>query len=129
MGISTIVPITTERTVKTGLNVKRLETIIREAAEQSGRGIVPTLAPHLTLKDALATCNPKEALFFDLSGSLPTKSEFHHAGSLFIGPEGGFTPSEVDLARKNGCTIASLGPLTLRGETAAIVGSYLVVQN
>ena len=43
VGVKEIVPIITERTVKLNLNIERLEKIIKEAAEQSGRGIVPVL--------------------------------------------------------------------------------------
>jgi 16S rRNA (uracil1498-N3)-methyltransferase len=40
--------------------------------------------------------------------------------TAFIGPEGGFTPEEVDLAAQAGCAVVSLGPRILRVETAAV---------
>jgi 16S rRNA (uracil1498-N3)-methyltransferase len=46
---------------------------------------------------------------------------------LLIGPEGGFSPSEVDLAGSIGASIASLGPPILRTETAAVVGATLAL--
>ncbi len=52
-GVSSITPIITERTIKTGLNIPRLEKIILEASEQSGRNTVPILFPILNFKDAL----------------------------------------------------------------------------
>ena len=124
VGVSKIVPIVTERTVKSGLNMQRLETIIREAAEQSGRGIVPTLGDTLTFSQAVTQCKPKETILFDLSGK---ETSYTKITSLFIGPEGGFAPAEVALAHKHGVAIGSLGALTLRGETAAIIGSYKLV--
>jgi 16S rRNA (uracil1498-N3)-methyltransferase len=45
---------------------------------------------------------------------------------LFIGPEGGWTKKEIELAKQNNFKIATLGPLTLRGETATIIATYLV---
>lgn len=50
------------------------------------------------------------------------KTGCHQAGSfsLFIGPEGGWDPSEVSLARSRGVKVVSLGQRILRAETAAI---------
>src|SRR3989338_7391335 len=52
-GVSHITPMITERTVKTGLNFERLEKIIREASEQSGRSVLPRLYPISNFEDAL----------------------------------------------------------------------------
>ena len=46
--------------------------------------------------------------------------------NLFIGPEGGFTEEEVELAESMGATIFGLGPRTLRAETAALAAVSLV---
>ena len=46
--------------------------------------------------------------------------------AFLIGPEGGFSKSEIEIAKKNGCQIRSLGPLTLRAETAAIAALTLI---
>lgn len=45
--------------------------------------------------------------------------------NIFIGPEGGWGADEVEVARTAGCHILSLGPRTLRAETAAIIGTFL----
>jgi len=137
IGVNEIIPIITERTIKTGLNVERLNKIIREASEQSGRTILPTLYPTLKFEDAIqdGTKN-EEKVFFDLgdeeeirgSRASANKSETKST-SIFIGPEGGFTETENTLAKENNYTIESLGKLTLRGETAAIVATYKVVNN
>lgn len=129
IGITKIVPLLTERTVKTGFNRDRLEKIIREACEQSGRTVLPELSEPVSFADAIKTVNPQETVVFDLSGSLLATIDYRLMTSFFIGPEGGFSEKEVASARGAGCTIASLGSLTFRGETAAIVASYLAVQN
>ncbi|MFA6056266.1 MAG: RsmE family RNA methyltransferase, partial [Thermodesulfovibrionales bacterium] len=50
-----------------------------------------------------------------------------HPSSLFIviGPEGGFTKEEVELAKEKGLVVASLGKRILRAETAAIAAVTL----
>ncbi len=128
-GISKIVPIITDRTIKSGLNLERLQKIIREAAEQSGRAIVPELGEIISFPNAIASCNSSETFLFDSSGILfEAKSlNLKPNTSIFIGPEGGFTPEEIALAKKRDISIVSLGPLTLRGETAAIVSTYLAI--
>jgi len=131
-GVSEIIPIITERTVKTGLNTERIQKIIREACEQSGRSFIPKLKDTLNIKEALWDgAKNEEKVFFTLSEEIQNqifkfKKDTINA-SIFIGPEGGFTEEEKDLALENNYTISSLGPLTLRGETAAIVATYLAV--
>jgi len=46
---------------------------------------------------------------------------------LFVGPEGGFTDEEMDLARRSGMTSFSLGPRILRAETAGPVAAALIL--
>ncbi len=129
-GISKIIPIITERTIKTGLNIARLEKIILEASEQSGRNIVPILSSILDFKDAIAhggNASVDEKIIFHLVANpyIPEKNAKN--AIIFIGPEGGFTEKEVGLAKNAGFSVASLGSLTLRGETAAIIGTYRTV--
>mgnify|MGYP001566131227 CR=1 len=52
VGVAEIVPIATERTVKSTLNLERLHVIVREAAEQSGRGCVPIVHEPMSFEDA-----------------------------------------------------------------------------
>jgi len=130
IGIRQIVPLLSERTLKQGLNRERLMRILVEASEQSGRTTVPELGEPTAFEEAIAAVNPAESTLFDLSGAPFADFDLKdfRTFNLFIGPEGGFAESEVALARDRGLTIASLGSLTLRGETAAIVASYLSVQ-
>lgn len=133
VGVTKIVPITTERTVKQNLRTDRLEKIAKEAAEQGGRGIIPEIAPIADFETALDEAVALGPTFlFDLTGPTSLKASrggTHQNVNIFVGPEGGFTEKEVGLAKTAGATIASLGPLTLRGETAAIIASYLAVNN
>ena len=128
IGVSKIVPLLTERTVKIGFNKTRLEKIILEASEQSGRTIMPELSEPIPFDEAIAAIDPAHTVLFDGSGTYVEEKGFLSKLSsvnLFIGPEGGFGDKEVSRAKDHGCTIASLGDLTLRAETAAIVVCYL----
>lgn len=128
-GVSRIIPIITERTIKTGLNKERLEKIIKEASEQSGRSVVPELLETMTYKEALEHGNENtEKIICDLvkENYRPDKNATNV--SIFVGPEGGFTEKEIFLAKESNYQIASLGDMTLRGETAAIVATYRAVQ-
>ncbi|MBP9711812.1 MAG: 16S rRNA (uracil(1498)-N(3))-methyltransferase [Candidatus Pacebacteria bacterium] len=127
-GVKNIIPVITERTVKTGLNTERLEKIIREASEQCGRSIVPTLFPILEFEDAVRDgSEADEKIIFHLSEQAYAPDKKASTASILIGPEGGFTDAEVIRAKEVGYTPASLGPLTFRGETAAIIATYRAV--
>lgn len=131
IGVSEIVPIITERTVKTGLQTARLKKIIKEAAEQSGQVYLPKLseAQKFSVAVNLAVKNYQAVLFFDFGGekSSSLKLENIHSIAVFIGPEGGWSESERAEAQKNGVKIMSLGESVLRAETAAIVASFLAI--
>ncbi len=126
VGASEIVPIITDRTVKLNLRYDRLEKIIKEAAEQSGRGTIPQLHQAEDFSEAVNR-SYKNKFLFDFSGrpvSTNTFSDLEEA-ALFIGPEGGWTPKELEQASENNFRILNLGPRVLRGETAAIIAAYL----
>jgi len=128
VGVTTITPIITERTIKTGLNIPRLEKIILEASEQCGRTTLPELFDIFDFNEAINSQADEKIIFHtekDTKDYAP--NEKANSINIFIGPEGGFTEKEIELAKNSGFSLASLGPLTLRGETAAIVATYRVV--
>lgn len=128
VGVHKIVPIITERTIKTGLNFVRLEKIIKEASEQSGKNILPTLADTLNFKEALEDGkNSDEKIIFDLNNKEYEPNKNSKNISIFIGPEGGFTEKEVETAKNLKYNIYSLGKLTMRGETASTIATYRAV--
>lgn len=126
IGVSGIVPVIAERTVKLGFKRERLEKIIAEAAEQSEQALLPELKEPLSLEEALSSASPEARYFFDRDGE--AFKEVQRSGtescSLWIGPEGGWTPSEVARAKASGAKIVSLGRAILRAETAAIVTAF-----
>ena len=127
-GIGKIIPLVTNRTIKLNLNLGRLEKIVKEAAEQSGRLDLPEVYPPMKFEEAVQTANSELNIFFDGKGEPVAGILKKKKGSIsaWVGPEGGWSPEELELAKGYGFKIASLGKTTLRGETAAIVASYLI---
>jgi 16S rRNA (uracil1498-N3)-methyltransferase len=138
LGVTTIVPIVTERSVG-GVpgqgKRERLERIIQEAAEQSGRCRLLSLGDVVTLQEAFEAEEGRIdsvaedvhiAIMPTLGAERSLKEIMEKRGtgpesvSIFIGPEGGFTDDEVDLAYRAGVQPVSLGHRTLRAETAAV---------
>lgn len=128
IGIKEITPLICRRTVKVNIKRERLNKIIKEAAEQSGRGILPVLNEKLPFPKAVKQALAKNGLncLFDQNGkSFQSENSVPKKIGIFIGPEGGWTKDEIELAEKNNFKIVSLGNLTFRTETAAIIASYL----
>lgn len=135
LGVASFVPVITERSIvrpqeQTPARLERWRRIVAEAAEQCGRSRVPVVHPPqpfpLALVDApgLKILPWEEAREAGLRAVLqrPPPLAEELAVSLFIGPEGGYTVKEVDLARRQGALIVSLGRRILRAETAGIIG-------
>lgn len=130
LGVSRIVPILTERTVKLDVRDDRLEKIAKEAAEQSGRATIPEIAEPISFDAALGdAAGNRQNFIFHTAGDTsahPLQMTGKDIG-IFIGPEGGFTEEEVGRAVSAGCQLVVLGALTFRAETAAIVAATLVL--
>lgn len=125
LGITALVPVLSSRVIKTGLHVERIQKIMKEATEQSMRGRIPVVQTPVSFKEAIreATQYGESILFYENADTRLEKLITQEGRiSVVIGPEGGFSPEEVEYATKKGCTIASLGLTRLRSETAAIVG-------
>ena len=132
LGVTTIQPIATERSVvklKDERAQRRLEhwqNLVISACEQCGRNRVPEVLPLLDLPDWLAALDRQapegEArLLLSPMASVPLK-ELAPATlmTLLIGPEGGLSAVEAQLAQSRGFTPVRLGPRILRTETAAL---------
>ena len=121
---------------KAAKKTARWQTIAESAASQSRRGIIPKVLPPMSMKEAVKYAEREtdfRVIPYELQeddGSTKEYLESIKAGqsvSIFIGPEGGFTPEEVELARKAGIRPVSLGRRILRTETAGLaVLSWLI---
>jgi 16S rRNA (uracil1498-N3)-methyltransferase len=128
LGVSTLLPVFTERTNAGRVNLDRLRAIAIEAAEQSERLTVPEFRPARQLQHNLAEWPAERPLFVALerADAQPLTPPSGPAG-LLIGPEGGFGPRDhTALDRCRFIRSVSLGPRILRAETAAIVGLALL---
>jgi 16S rRNA (uracil1498-N3)-methyltransferase len=129
IGVGEIVPILCKNTVKTGLNLKRLEKIAKEATEQSKRVTLPKIEKILSFKEAIEKAkNFDLKILFDISGkNLSFLKRKVKNVAIFIGPEGGWDKSEIELAKKENFEILNLGRLNLRSETSAISSCFWAV--
>lgn len=130
VGVHRIVPVVTARTVKLGLKIERLAKIAQEAAEQSGRGIVPEVSEPVKLKPAIKLAAEHDVnYFFDAEGEDFSRPKLLSVTvGVWIGPEGGWEEFEIEAARQSNFVIASLGKLILRAETAVTVAVYLAAR-
>jgi 16S rRNA (uracil1498-N3)-methyltransferase len=137
IGVSEIVPVLSQRTIvkwspADAGKLERWNRIALAASKQCGRsGLMPVRQP-LLLDQALKEAVDRGAVLIPwekeltrtisqaLSGNLPKTV------SLFIGPEGGWDPSEIDRAHAVGALSVRLGPTLLRTETAGLVAAALV---
>ena len=112
----------------------RWNAVIREAVEQSGRTRLPTVEGMISFRDAIRRAKESEIAFIAFEGEkerhlISEISLLAQRGSaaLMVGPEGGFTETEVADACAEGVMPVSLGQRILRAETAAIAGTALMV--
>lgn len=122
LGVTEIIPVITERTIKLGLKMDRLRKIAKEASEQSGRSLVPIIFEPQTYKSALVDSQRHEAtIILDPEGASRIKALPVSSVGVFVGPEGGWTEAELIMAIEMGFNVMNLGTLILRGETAAMI--------
>ena len=134
LGVYQIIPVETKRAVvkldkkKEESKLRRWSAVSESAAKQSKRLIIPEIRPVMSFREALVLSGT-----FDL-----TLIPFEHAKDMaetreilsgarpgmdvgiFIGPEGGFEDSEVELAQSLGAKQITLGKRILRTETAGL---------
>lgn len=134
LGISEFYPLITRRTERESLNkLDRLQRILVEAAEQSGRAIVPVLHEPISfekfLKLEFIDKKQVELIVPHLVADgriadLPLNSEKRIA--VCVGPEGGFEDAEMLAAKNAGAMLVTLGKRVLRSETAALSAATLL---
>lgn len=128
LGVASITPLLTERSVvaldheRMLKKIRQWQAIVIAACEQSGRNMVPVVQTPIHLEQFLAQVNTAMKLILDPCAHKTWRdyAPFSSDISLLIGPEGGFSARELDLAHRFDYSPLSLGPRVLRTETAAI---------
>ena len=110
----------------------RWRAILREAAEQCRRGVVPELLPALGFTQAIDSAMGEGTVVMAYEGERHGSLRAALAGaqptvSVFVGPEGGYAPEEATAARQAGAQLVTLGPRVLRTETASPLLAALVL--
>lgn len=128
IGMAEIIPLITRRTEKENLKMERLESILVSAMLQSRQWHLPRLQTPQPF-EALMAMEGQRFIAHCLPGekkSILQISRPAEDATLLIGPEGDFTPEEVELALQNGYHPVTLGNTRLRTETAGLVGCTLL---
>ena len=135
LGVDRTVLLHSERSVRgwqddrSATVVGKLHTTAREAAMQSRQAFIMRIENGGRFEEWLASMrSPAVVLWEEADDPLgrcfpPPANEI----ALVVGPEGGFSESEVAAARRGGAGVASLGSSILRTETAAVVGATLAL--
>ena len=137
LGISAWTPLLCKRSIpkpdkkKIDSRIKRWKKITKEALKQCNRSVLPTINKPITFSDMIENTSS-----FDLKITFWEKATFsikklNHNKSIkkicvLIGPEGGFSEEEAQLAESSGFKLCSLGPRILRAETASITACSLI---
>ena len=143
LGVKRIVPVSMKRCVvkleekKASSKVSRWQSIAEAAAKQSKRGIIPEIGQVVSFSEAVSDASKSDIMLLpyemaDADAMDKTRAVFNglKAGqkvSVFIGPEGGFDEGEIEMAKKAGMEIITLGKRILRTETAGMMVMSFIV--
>ncbi len=135
LGVGNIIPIISERSERKDINSERLNKIIKEAIEQSGRGDTVTLQQPVKLFSF--NKDPQDVFVFDMTGQpitsmgnlleITNKKDQSKEISILIGPEGGWSPAEISWFTEKKFKIISFNTPVLRAETAAVSALALLL--
>jgi 16S rRNA (uracil1498-N3)-methyltransferase len=139
LGISEIIPMEADTSVvrydaaKQQNRRERWQKIAAEAAKQCQRTIVPNVAAVQDLARLLAATGGETQIIVLYEGQVPLglkqvlRERPGNDYLLIIGPEGGLSSREVQLAQERGAAIVTMGPRILRTETAALAAIAAVM--
>ena len=133
LGVRRIIPLMTERTIPSHAKIDRWQKLALAAMKQCGRSFLPIVQPLTTLDELLESAAPVDLKIIahekiEMSEQLPViVTEQVRSMMLLVGPEGGFSESEVEQCREAGFQSMNLGNRRLRTETAAIVVTTLAL--
>ncbi|MEC7786147.1 MAG: 16S rRNA (uracil(1498)-N(3))-methyltransferase [Nitrospinota bacterium] len=131
LGVQTITPLMTDRTILKGDNDKKIprwKKIVEESSKQCGISCIPQISETVSKLDVYcrqATSSNLKLMFWEMEKEKGLKDikpiNAPRSVHILIGPEGGFTLEEVETARSYGFQTLGLGPRIFRAETAPLV--------
>jgi 16S rRNA (uracil1498-N3)-methyltransferase len=128
IGIDEITPVFCRFSERKNINLERVEKILVSAMKQSQKAYLPKLNPACPVQQLLKQATESQKFIAhcyegekQLLQQLYNKNE---STLVMIGPEGDFSPEEVDVALQNGFQPVSLGESRLRTETAGVVACH-----
>jgi 16S rRNA (uracil1498-N3)-methyltransferase len=127
VGIHSFRPILTERTNRQHERREHWQRVLIAACAQCDRSVLPTIEPTVTLAELCAMPQP-QARYVATTADTELGPATADAALLVVGPEGGLTEREIGLLMQAGFRARSLGPLTLRTETAVLAGATRLLQ-
>lgn len=127
LGVHHIVPVLSQRSIARKEKRERWESIILAAVKQCGRSVLPTLHPMRSFDQMCATHSiPNRLVLVPNAAPLKGASRLGDT-ALCIGPEGGFSQSEIDKATQKGWVATGLGNNILRADTAVVSALSLLL--
>lgn len=124
LGASQICLFRSERTIKENVRMDRLESIVQSAMKQSLRAWLPEVSLFHSLDEMLASISDARLLVAHEKVNQEESVDIQQLEEakllLLIGPEGGFSPDEIDMFKGRQAQLVSLGTNRLRAETAAV---------
>ena len=120
IGVQQLIPVACERSIAQGAKNQRWLRIAQAASGQAGRSDQLQIKPLMSPVVALQAIEGFQERWVCTPGAPLLQSTANHC-AIWIGPEGGLSDREIQLAHEAGFVSAGLGPLTLRADTAAIV--------
>ena len=128
-GIWRIVPVISENSVVVPDKISdRQLTLLREGCKQSRNPFLPQMSDPVKFTEALDDSSSLDAVFYGDMTRAKSATELEPPLNIgfFVGPEGGFTDTEVELMKEKGCIPVSLGSWILRTETAVVAGAAVL---
>lgn len=138
LGAARVVPLLSDRTIvqldadDTERKREKWRAVALEACKQCGQNHLPEIAAPVSPRDFIERLDKKSLVLIAslqpdarplkqvLADYSAQQGELPREVTVFVGPEGDFTPAEIALAKSHGCQPITLGPIILRSETAAI---------
>jgi 16S rRNA (uracil1498-N3)-methyltransferase len=127
IGITGFYPLLAERTERQHFRGERLRQILISASMQSGRFHFPVLHEPISLTSLVEIdFSGNKYIAHCMQGDKQVLKKLDGDQTLMIGPEGDFSPTELEIALAKGFQPVTLGNTRLRSETAGMVGAVLM---